>query len=265
MSTTSRPRSFMTLLAIATLLGQTACLKTRAQVRGENSAETPQEEGAEDSKGGGGRGSRYAMEELRSEITRLSGKLDDVEHQQRTAAASSNAENKELIGKLEIRIAEMEKNQLLIMTELKEIKDRGLSASASAGGTPSRGGLISEGNALLRQGRHADAAEKFQAALNRSPKGKEAAEAHYGLGEAEYGQKNYKKAIVSFSKVQDVHDKSHLIPLSLLRIGQSFQSLKMNKEARSFYNELVERYPKAPEAKKARSKLAGIGGSKSRD
>jgi len=45
------------------------------------------------------------------------------------------------------------------------------------------------------------------------------------------------------------------MPEALYKIGMSFESLGMGEDAKGFYQELVEKYPKSPEAKKARKKV----------
>ena len=64
-----------------------------------------------------------------------------------------------------------------------------------------------------------------------------------------FGKKSYKKAIVEYSKVQETYAKSVRIPAALYRIGTSFLKINMPKDAKSFFNLLLERYPKSPEAK----------------
>lgn len=233
------------LLALA--LSQTACMKTRAQIKAQNASA----DAAEDPATAPIR--RDEMEEVKSELTRLSGKLEEVEHAQRS---NNVAEVKEYSTRLDARIAELEKNQILIMTELKDLKDRKAEAQAAAkeAATPSKD-LLGQANQLLAQKKYEDAAEKFKTVLSKSPKPKEAADAHFGLGEAEYGQKNYKKAIVQYSKVQEVNAKSNRVPSSLYKIGMAFQHLNMPKESKGFFAELIERYPKSAEAKKARAKV----------
>jgi TolA-binding protein len=92
-------------------------------------------------------------------------------------------------------------------------------------------------------------------ALDRSPKKETEAEIHYLLGEIDYSQNAYKKAIVNFAKVQETFSKSDLIAPSLYKIALSFQKLGMKKEAEGFFSELKERFPKSKEAKKARAKF----------
>jgi tol-pal system protein YbgF len=239
------------MLAASVALSQSACMKTRSQIKGSGDAEQGDSDDSA-AKGGAPRGNRYEVEEIKSEVTRISGKLDEVEHQQRT---TNYGELKEYTVRLDGRIAELEKNQLLVMGELKALKDnQAAAATAAREAAVPAGDLLNQGNKLLAQQNCQDAAEKFRALLNKNPKGKEAAEAHFGLGEAEYCDKDFKKAIVQYSKVQDMNPKSARVPASLYKIGLSFQHLNMQKEARNFFNELIEKYPKSAEAKKARSK-----------
>ncbi len=79
------------------------------------------------------------------------------------------------------------------------------------------------------------------------------------MGEVEYAQKSYKKAIVEFSKVQELNPKSARVPATLYKIGLCFQRLNMPKESKDFFAELQERYPNSSEAKKARAKTSEKG------
>lgn len=237
----------------------TGCLKTRTMVRDDGDSEdTSTASGT--AKSTNSKPSHYELEELKTEITRLSGRIEELEHNQKGMNTSETNQN---VAKLDMRVNDLEKNQVLIMTEVKELKDRtnaeAAAAIASAKSAPKNAkaakSLLQDGFTLLMSKNYDEAAEKFKAFGEQNPKGKDAAEMHFGLGEASYGQKAWKKAIVEYSKVQESFDKSPRIPASLLKIGLSFEQLGMAKEAKNFFSELVERYPKSAEAKKAQSKL----------
>lgn len=238
----------LSLLVLALSLSQAACLKTRSQIKGSSGNESGEAEDPAASQV-----KRYEMEEIKGEITRLSGKLEEVEHTQRVNNVS---EVKEYSTRLDARIAELEKNQILIMSELKALKDKKAADEEAAreAAIPPKD-LMAQGNRLLAEKKFDEAADKFRALLAKNPKGKDAADAHFGLGEAEYGQKNYKKAIVQYSKVQEANAKSSRVPASLYRIGLAFGHLNMSKESKGFFAELIDRYPKSAEAKKARAKV----------
>jgi TolA-binding protein len=244
-----RSQSLISVLLLACLVSMPACLKTRTQMKGGSNEDDAGEEAPSGAQAKPTKGMRYEMEELKNEMTRLSGKVDQVEYQQR---GQNGAETKDAVGKLENRIAELEKNQTLIMSELQELKEKqDTAARASASSSKA---LLAEGYKLFKAKKYEESAEKFKLVLVKSPKGKDAAEAYFGLGEVEFQQKNYKKAIVEFSKVQDAAAKSELIPASLYKIGQSFSKLGMKQEAKGFFGELLEKYPKSPEAKKLKGK-----------
>ncbi len=212
-------------LALTALLAATSgCLKTRTQVRPDNGAQG--EAVDEGSRGASApKQSRVEIEEMKTELTRLSGKLDEIDHAQR---ARNSTDVTEALTRLDNRVVELEKNQILVMSELKDLKDHGIAAPAGKPGT----------------------------AVGASKTGKrEAAEAHFNAGETEYSAKNYKKAIVEYSKVQEAFSKSPRVPASLFKIGLCFEKLGMAKEAQGFYSELTEKYPNSAEAKKARGKL----------
>ena len=45
------------------------------------------------------------------------------------------------------------------------------------------------------------------------------------------------------------------LPLALYNIGLSFDALGMKSDAQGFYAEVVEKFPRSAEAKKAKAKL----------
>ena len=241
------------VLLVCFAISQTACLKTRAQLKGERDQNQGQDQGDanEDTKAApGAKAGHYDMEEVKNEITRLSGKVEEIDHGQRTA---NFGELKEYTTRLDGRVAELEKNQILMLGEIKALKDEKTAAVKEAATAPAD--LMTQANQLLSEKRCDEAAEKFRTLLNKGAKGKDGAEVHFGLGEAEYCSKDYVKAIVQYSKVEEAFAKSPRVPASLYRIALAFQHLNKVKESKGFFNEVIDRYPKSPEAKKARAKV----------
>lgn len=237
--------SLFIVLSLLIAFSQTACLKTRAQIKGDDPGDEMASDEAKPKTG-----VSYQIEELRNEMTRLNGRLEEIDHTQR---GQNVGDLRETMTKLDGRVAELEKNQVLVMTEIKALKDKSEAQEAAAreAAVPVSK-VLAEAYQLLNQKKFEDAAEKFGGAIRRNAKGKDAADAYFGLGEAEFGLKHYKKAIVNYSKVQESSAKSGHIPASLYKMGLSFQQLNMNKEAKGFFAELADKYPKSPEAKKAR-------------
>lgn len=254
MKSTTKPTIVLVALLLALALGQAACLKTRSQIKSDQDQATDDTSNGGDAKNAApARAGNYELEEMKNEITRVSGKLDEIDHNQKTQNVT---ELKDYLARLDARVADLEKNQVLVMDEVKALKDQAASNAqvAKAAATPASD-LMSQANQLLSEKKCDEAADKYREVLGKAPKGKDAAEAHFGAGEALYCAKDYKKAIVQYSKVQESFAKSARIPQSLYKIALSFQHLNMAKESKGFFNELIERYPKSNEAKKARAKV----------
>jgi TolA-binding protein len=190
------------------------CLQTRAQVK-KNSFENKEELQSNEK--------QSEIEQIQTELTRVIGKVEEIEHNlQNFNAGNMQAE----LNKMQNSIQELEKTQYLLVSELKALKDR-LGLSQNQPQTSSATSINSN---------------------------KAEDEQHFENAEAEFKNGNYKKAIVEYSKVQEKNPKFKKMPYVLYQIAKSFEKLNMKSEAQAFYNDLIEKYPKSPEAKKARQR-----------
>jgi TolA-binding protein len=73
-----------------------------------------------------------------------------------------------------------------------------------------------------------------------------------------FAQKQWKKAIAFYQKYRDKNASGSDFGTATLKIGQCFQELKMYKEARVFFEEVVEKYPKTRLSRTAQAKLNQI-------
>lgn len=240
-------RLHLILVCILLPLLVSGCLKTRSQIKTEGTSNNTVVDN-EDAGQPAQPKSTHELEDIKNEVTRIAGRIDEVEH--RLHSQQNTSELKDLLSRLDLRVADVEKNQLLIMSELKDVKDN------KRPSTPNQSNkeLLSEASQLFKGLKFEEALEKYKQILSKHSKGSEAAEAYFGIGECEFALKNFKKAIVSYSKVQEVFPKSSRISTSLYKIGLSFERLNMEKEAKGFFAELIERFPKSAEAKKAKNK-----------
>lgn len=80
------------------------------------------------------------------------------------------------------------------------------------------------------------------------------------LAEADeaFSKKDWKQAIVVYQAFRDKNPKSKKYAEVTFKMGQAFQELGMKAEAKSFYEEVVDKYPSSGEAKKAKSKLKAL-------
>jgi TolA-binding protein len=247
-------RSLALMAVLGLMVSQTACLKTRAQLR---------EEGGDEDRGGAQQSGptgvkaatpqdvqpqgQYAIDEMKGEFTRLEGRVEDVERTQKQSATNPAGPSKEELKKLETRIVELEQAQANMLDAIKKMQE-----TPSVAADPSE--LIEKGRNQIEAGNFDGAIETLSAAL-KTAKGKKAEDATFLRAEAYFAAKDYKKAIVDYSKFPEKYTRSSYMPKALYKIGQSFEQLGMKDDARGFYQELVEKHPKSPEAKKARSKI----------
>jgi tol-pal system protein YbgF len=240
-----------TALALLVLcsISATSCLKTRAQVREEES-NTPSTDMQNKSAGIPAQvkdvddhGS-YALDEIKGELTRLNGRVEDLEHNSQN---QNGQPTKEDLKKLESRIVELEQAQANMLEAIKKLQE-------APAANPDPLDALEAGKKSFNNKNYDAAIEQLTNYL-KAPKGKHSEEATYLRGESYFQLKQYKKAIVDFSKFPEQFTHSKLMPQALFRIGQSFDALGMKEDAAGFYQELVEKFPKSSEAKKARARI----------
>jgi TolA-binding protein len=235
------------IVAVLSALTLSGCLKTRAQLKdGESDdagpvATAPAQVREVESQGG------YVIDEMKAEITRLNGRIEDLERSGREGSGKS-----EETKKLESRIIELENAQAQMIEVIKKLQEGKPAASA---GEPAE--LLDRGKKQLEAKEYEAAAQTLTAYLKNKPRKPE--EGTLLRAEAYYGAKDYKKAILDYSKFPEKYTRSKHMPHALFRIGQCFDNLGMKEDAKGFYQELVDKYPKSPEAKRAQAR-----GSKSR-
>ena len=232
------------------------CLKTRAQLKGDASLDRRTEDGAES---GASRGvsaapplqevhpqGEYVVEELKDEITHLSGRIEDLERQAKDQERGANQEKEHILQKLETRFAQMEKKQESLQEAFEKLRESALPKDPAE--------LMRDAKSLYGDGKYQEAAEKLAIYL-KSPKVKNQEDAIFLRGECFYQLKQYKKAVVEYSHFPEKFTHSPILPDALYKIGLSFEAMGLKEDAKGFYQELVEKFPKSALAKKARKKL----------
>lgn len=109
------------------------------------------------------------------------------------------------------------------------------------------------------KGNFESAIKGFQSYLSRSPKTGRTPGAHYWLGEAYLGQRNYLQAILEFEMVIREYSQSGEVPRALLREAFSFRQLGEVAKAKSILLTLIKKFPRSREARRAQDVLAKGG------
>jgi TolA-binding protein len=181
--------------------------------------------------------SSYSAEELRSEVANLSGKLEENEHNQQITE-QVQAENAK---KAQARIDELEK-------KLKELQP-------DAPTVPEGKTAFEAGKDDYIANNYDEAIVFLSQALAKSDTGKEAEEAIYLRGDCYFQKKQYNKAIVDFSQFPEKYPKSSYHPKALLRIAESFEATDRKDDAKAFYSDLLDKFPRTAEGKLAKKRL----------
>ena len=246
------------------VLSQSACLRTRGMIRegqtfdvdpGSNSSQGQRNPQAD----------AYLVDELKAEIARLTGRIEELERAKAEAARTATDPNPQLKA-YEQRMSELEKTQLAILETIKGQKPSPQTAAASsAAGTEAQGqNGLEKGKALFQAGKFEPAIEALTQFISQPAKLKSSSmeEALQLLGESHFLLKQYQAAIVEYSKIQEKLPKSKRVPGALLRIAQSFEAMGFSEDAKGFYQELTDRFPKSTEARKAQESLGKKGEKK---
>lgn len=245
-----------TSLLICLAFFASGCLKTRAQLREDNAnptADSSQNPNATPGSPPPGTPSKvqdvqlqgtYALDEIKAEMTRLQGRIEDLEH----APKEQPTITKDEVKKIQDRLTDQEHAQEKIIQQLQKLQD----AQAAAAVSPED--ALASGKTAMDSGNFEVAIDGFSNSL-KNAKGKTAEDATFLRAESYYDLKQYKKAIIDYSKFPEKFTKSKYMPHALLRIGQSFEALGMTEDAKGFYQELVEKFPKSKEAKQIHLKL----------
>jgi len=119
-------------------------------------------------------------------------------------------------------------------------------------------GPFEQAMAKFENGQYKDAYRGFEQVLTSNPKGEQAAQTLFYMGEALYNQGEFDLAILDYQKVISNHSKDSHTPSALLKQGMSFEKLTDNETAKIIYNKLINEYSSSPEAATAKKRLGNL-------
>ena len=224
---------FLLSTAALSLTTLTGCLKTRNEVRETDQRQVMQQQVVTLQKTNAESGSRVG--DLEQQMRELNGRVDVVENQMGKGSAgvenalkTSHTQNQELVQRvalLQEALTKMERDILTLNAEIQGLKAEKISAQANR------------------------AAEETKAAARKDT---------YEVGQENFTKKNWKQAILNFQKYRDEYPKGGKFADATYKIGVSFQELGMKDEAKTFYEEVVTKFPKSDEARRCRIRLKNL-------
>ncbi|MBV8125837.1 MAG: tol-pal system protein YbgF [Burkholderiaceae bacterium] len=112
--------------------------------------------------------------------------------------------------------------------------------------------------AAVRKGDFAEACNSLGSFLRRYPNSGYADSARFWLGNAQYGQRNYKDAIATFKALIVANPEHPRAAEALLSLANCQIELKDNKAARRSLEDLIKAYPGTEAAKAGKERLAAL-------
>lgn len=187
------------------------------------------------------------LDTLRVEFQSVNGRLEDMAQTSARIREDLSLVQDDLslkVSALEDRLGKVEEAQAL------------LPVSPSPQSTETPEALYQRGLEFIqKEGAFGRGREQMEIFLKRFPEHELAVNAMYWVGEAYFGEKKYENAILQFQEVVQKHAKHPKVAAALLMQGLAFHALGDEKNARVILQQVVERFPKSEEAKKAKERL----------
>ncbi len=207
-------------------------------------------------------GSYSDVQQVRDEISRLQGSIEEVSHKNAQAFGRLGMEDSLLVHKTDDLESRLQKIEQYLGIEKKE-KEKILSAvpqpnnsveAAKASTVLDDAALLNEGLEKLGKNNYASARESFSALIKTYPKSSLLDKAQFNLAESFFNEKWYEKAILEYQVVIAKYTKSTKRPASLYKQALAFEKIGDEVNAKARFKTLINIYPTAPEAALARKR-----------
>lgn len=219
---------------------------------------------------------RANLAPLQRDVNALKERIEEARVQMGKQLGQSSREGDQRVRNLEIRLAKLEeeaKNQAELMKnrddEIKKLREAAQEAQKTAALTPPADGLAeasrAENEAVRKDYESAWAAlekkdykialVRFREFIKRNPKSRLAGTAQYWIGECHYALSEFDQAIIEFDAVRRKYPQNEKVAAALLKQGFAFAELGEKLNARLILQEVVEKFPQAPEAARAKQRL----------
>lgn len=181
-----------------------------------------------------------SKEEMRAELSRLGALLSQKAQGQDQQIENLRAE----VATLTTRIQALE--QKAVSEEMESVK---------AAPKVSAGDGLEAGKAAFEQGKFEAAIGSLKDLAKSSEHSESSKKALYLLAESYFGAKNFASSALEFSEFKKLYPQDPLVPTAVFRQGQAFKNLGKKREAKLFFQEVIDRFPKHALASKAKKEL----------
>ncbi|NIA08253.1 MAG: tol-pal system protein YbgF [Nitrospiraceae bacterium] len=188
------------------------------------------------------------MDELKAELLRLNGLIDQMGHKSDQDEKDALAFRQDIKGQIEKLKEDIKLLQASVEVTKKVEKAREMAARGEVD-------LYQQALNLVQKKRFKDAERTLKTYIERHPQGKRIANAYFWIGECEYNIKHYEEAILGYQKVISSYPKSNKVAAALLKQGLAFVRLGDKESAKIVLKKLLKRYPRTSQAKVAKKQL----------
>ncbi|HEX6040642.1 tol-pal system protein YbgF [Longimicrobium sp.] len=171
-------------------------------------------------------------------------------------SGANQAQLSDLRRQIDQRAAEERRRQQEAADAAAAGQDGGGGSAADAGDPDE---LYEAAQAALRRGSVGTARAGFEEFIRANPQHRLAPEAQYNIGQSYEQGRDTGNAITAYGRVVELYPTSGRAPAALLRMGRLELGRGNRTEARARLNQIVQRYPRAPEAGEARTELQRLG------
>jgi tol-pal system protein YbgF len=203
------------------------------------------------------------MADLRDDITRLQARLTAMQSNQADVSTKMDTVSSQMEA-LTSTLDETGNRMSLIGQRLDDVSS-GISqrmdklfeqmSGSNIAVTPAPSQIYSMAYSDFSRGKYELAATGFRTYLEKYPQGELAAQSQYYLAECYYSNADYKAGLEQFRLVEKNYPKSDVVPASRLKQALSIEMLGNKAQSREIMQQLIEDFPKSPEAFTAKEKL----------
>jgi len=181
-------------------------------------------------------------EEMRTDMQRLKQQVEDLSQNQHTLEEQYKNEVKNLT------------QRITVLEQKQEAVEAHEQAQVQAQTTRVNKASFEYGKKFYDEGDFGEALEVWKE-FKKKAKGEDLKKTRFYIGEAYFGEKEYATAALEYSEFKKHYPKDALASLATLKQGMAFKNLQKSKEAKLFFQEVVDKYPKSPSAQKAKAEL----------
>ncbi len=187
------------------------------------------------------------IDKLREELSRLRGDLEVGQHK----LAEVERLVEKLRGDTDGRLAALKGSGALDEYEARR-------KIAALEKPDDRAAVVALGEKEEAAGQRGVALEIYEHVVSRWPADPKAAEAGYRAGRILLSQKRWRDAILALGRVAETHPKSEQAPEAMVGVGEAMTELGMADDAKAILQQVLDKYPKAPAARRAREALNSL-------